>query len=149
MHGVSQRIADRANFESATGLETGHLIRLDRGRRSMNNAVTLAGPAEQDDQERQVAQPAGMAASRARGGDEIGMGAAWSRSARPRKILPVVAMMVLTAPPRDSGDLAGAPSSASSVTITTESPIRTSAWISSPVGPMNRSPVSSAPNAWL
>ena len=50
-----------------------------------------------------------------------------------------VAMIVL-APPRVSGDPAPAPASAlSSVSITIESPIRISVWISSPFGPRNRS----------
>src|ERR1035438_9770441 len=43
-------------------------------------------------------------------------------------------------------ELSGA-STASSVIITTESPILISAWISSAFGPVNRSPSSAAPNA--
>ena len=39
------------------------------------------------------------------------------------------------------------PSTASSVIMTTESPIWISAWISSPPGPVNRSPICPAPNA--
>jgi hypothetical protein len=40
------------------------------------------------------------------------------------------------------------PSTASSVIITAESPIRVSAWTSPAPGPVNRSPTSPAPNGW-
>jgi hypothetical protein len=57
--------------------------------------------------------------------------------------MPAVAM-----PPTAPGGRAGASVSIeSSVIITNESPILSSAWMTPPSGVMNRSPTSSAPNA--
>lgn len=43
-------------------------------------------------------------------------------------------MIAVTTSPSDAGDLAGAPSSDSSVSMMTESPMRSSVWITVPSG---------------